>query len=142
MRLLRALRRSPAARRAARWTSPGPRASGRCLSSSPSPRAPSSAPSCSGADRGTARRADGGGDAAVNHSIFALEVCARLVPESPLRAALSDLIRSAPERLSLHQKWMQYQRAGQLIVESLHLCEKGCWDFFDDDARARRDYDM
>ncbi len=78
----------------------------------------------------------------MDHSIFAIEVCARLVPESPLRAGLADVIRSAPPALSLHHKWMQYQRAAQLIVESLSLVEKGCWDFFDDDARARRDYDM
>jgi hypothetical protein len=78
----------------------------------------------------------------VEHSIFAVEVCARLVPESPLRAGLCDVVQSAPEAMSLHQKWAQYQRAAQLVVENLHLCERGCWDYFDDDARARRDYDM
>jgi hypothetical protein len=44
--------------------------------------------------------------------------------------------------MSLHQKWSQYQRAAQLVVEDLHLVERGCWDYFDDDGRALRDYDM
>jgi hypothetical protein len=78
----------------------------------------------------------------VNHSIFALEVCARLVPESPLRAALASLIAAAPERLGLQQKWQQYQRASQLIVENLHTVERGCWDYFNDDDKARSDFAM
>lgn len=75
-------------------------------------------------------------------SIFAMEVCARLVPESPLRAALAEVIRSSPERMNLHQKWQQYQRATALVADNLSLVERGCWDYFDDDARARADYDM
>jgi hypothetical protein len=78
----------------------------------------------------------------VDHSIFALEVCAKLVPESPLRAALAEIIQAVPERLGLHQKWQQYQRATQLVVESLPAVERGCWDYFDDDGRALGDYEM
>ena len=78
----------------------------------------------------------------MEQSIFAIEVCARLVPESPLRAALAELIAAAPERMGLHQKWAQYQRASQLVLENLHSVERGCWDYFNDDARARRDYAM
>lgn len=78
----------------------------------------------------------------MQHSIFAIEVCARLVPESPLRAALAETIASAPEKMSLHQKWMQYQRASQILVENLSTIERGCWDYFNDDGRALKDYDM
>jgi hypothetical protein len=78
----------------------------------------------------------------VEHSILAVEICARLVPESPLRAALCEVITRAPPGMSLHQKWNQYQRASQIIVENLHTVERGCWDYFDDDSRARSDYDM
>jgi hypothetical protein len=78
----------------------------------------------------------------VEHSIFAVEVCARLVPESPLRAALCEVIARAPAGMSLHQKWAQYQRGAQIIVENLSAVERGCWDYFDDDAKARADYDM
>jgi hypothetical protein len=78
----------------------------------------------------------------VQHSIFALEVCARLVPESPLRAAFAALIATAPARMNLQQKWQQHQRAAQLVVENLGLCERGCWDYFNDDGRALADYEM
>jgi hypothetical protein len=78
----------------------------------------------------------------VEHSIFAIELCARLVPESPLRFALAELIRSAPERMTLHQKWMQYQRASQLMLEHLHTVERACWDYFNDDGKALEDYAM
>lgn len=78
----------------------------------------------------------------VQHSIFAMEVCARLVPESPLRSALAELVASAPERMSLHQKWLQYQRGAQLVLENLNAVERGCWDYFNDDARALKDYEM
>jgi hypothetical protein len=78
----------------------------------------------------------------VQHSIFAIELCARLVPESPLRFALAEMISSAPERMSLHQKWMQYQRASQILVENLATVERGCWDYFNDDARALKDFEM
>jgi len=78
----------------------------------------------------------------VEHSIFALEVCAKLVPESPLRAGLCAVVRDAPAGMSLHAKWSQYQRAALLVIEHLGDVERGCWDYFDDEARARRDYDM
>jgi hypothetical protein len=78
----------------------------------------------------------------VEHSIFAMELCARLVPESPLRASLAEVVSLASERMSLHGKWMQYQRAAQILVENLGAADRGCWDYFDDDGRARKDYDM
>ena len=78
----------------------------------------------------------------MRHSIFAVELCARLVPESPLRFALAEMVASAPERMSLHQKWMQYQRASQVLVENLAGVERGCWDYFNDDARALKDFEM
>ena len=78
----------------------------------------------------------------MEHSIFAIELCARLVPESPLRMALAEMISTAPANMTLHQKWMQYQRAAQILVENLHTVERGCWDYFNDDGRALKDYDM
>ena len=78
----------------------------------------------------------------MEHSVFAMEICARLEPESPLRVALREVVAEALPRLSLHQKWQQYQRATALLLDNLHLAERGCWDYFDNDERARHDYDM
>lgn len=79
---------------------------------------------------------------AVLHSIFAVEICARLVIESPLRAALAECIARAPAAMSLHYKWRQYTRASALLVENLSLAERGCWDYYNDDSRARSDFEM
>lgn len=78
----------------------------------------------------------------MQHSIFAIEICARLVPESPLRAALAECVQKAPPAMSLHGKWQQYTRAASLLFDNLSLAERGCWDYFDDDARALHDFDM
>jgi hypothetical protein len=71
-----------------------------------------------------------------------MEVCAPLVPGSALRAAFADVIKGAPEAMNLHQKWMQYQRGAQLVLENLSSVERGCWDYFNEDGRALKDYEM
>src|SRR5262245_53792955 len=39
-------------------------------------------------------------------------------------------------------KWQTLRRVSELLLEGEPLFEKGCWDFFDDDGRALRDYEM
>jgi hypothetical protein len=78
----------------------------------------------------------------VQHSIFAIEICLRLVPESPLRASLAECLQKARPAMSLHGKWQQYAHAAALLHDNLTLAERGCWDYFNDDARALKDFDM
>jgi hypothetical protein len=78
----------------------------------------------------------------VKHNIFAIELCLRQEPDSGLRPALRELIVWHPAASKPGQKWQLLKRASQLLLEHEPLFEKGCWDFFDDDARAQRDYDM
>jgi hypothetical protein len=78
----------------------------------------------------------------VNHNIFALELCLRLEPGSRLRPALRELVVWHPAASTPGLKWDFLKRASELLLENEELFEKGCWDFFDDDERARRDYDM
>ncbi len=78
----------------------------------------------------------------MEHSVFALEVCARLEAGSPLRGALLEITRGKAPRMTLQQKWEQYRAASAVLLQHLSLVERGCWDYFSDDARARRDYDM
>ena len=78
----------------------------------------------------------------MKHNIFAIELCLRLTPESRLRAALRELIVRHPAASTPGQKWNLLKRATQLLLEHQELFEKGCWDFFDDDGRAKSDYDM
>ena len=74
------------------------------------------------------------------HSIFALEVCMPLDPI--LHRALRGLIVDGTEAASFQEKWSLYRRVADILMGHLERVERGCWDYFDDDARALRDFDM
>ncbi|WP_437737554.1 hypothetical protein [Sorangium sp. So ce1335] len=78
----------------------------------------------------------------MEHSIFAMEVCARMDPGSQLQRTLHGSILTQYRTLSLNQKWHQYRRAQVALLSNLHVLEKGCWDYFDDNSRALNDYGM
>jgi hypothetical protein len=78
----------------------------------------------------------------VKHSIFALELCMRLEPGSSLRSELRELVVQHPVITDPGPKWSLLQRITELLVMNQHLYERGCWDFFDTDAKALKDYDM
>lgn len=76
----------------------------------------------------------------MQHAIFAVEICMRL--DAQLREGLAECIGKAPPAMSLHYKWRQYTRAASLLHDNLNLAHRGCWDYFNDDARALADFDM
>jgi hypothetical protein len=78
----------------------------------------------------------------VERSIFACEVCVPMRHGSDLRAQLRAILQGAPAGCSLQKKWEMYQRLVQVLQPHARTFKKGCWDFFDDDARARRDFEM
>jgi hypothetical protein len=78
----------------------------------------------------------------MDHNILAIELCLRLESGSDLRTRLKDLVLGHPSASSPGLKWELLRRLTELLVEHEHLFVKGCWDFFDDDARAQKDYDM
>lgn len=75
-------------------------------------------------------------------SIVAIELCLRLEPESAMRTRLHQIVARHPVMSSLGDKWRMVSEATSILLGNLHLAEKGCWDFFDDDARAKRDFEM
>jgi hypothetical protein len=78
----------------------------------------------------------------LKHNIFALELCMRLEPDDTLRERLRDLVVRHPAASSAGAKWKLLRRVSELLLEHERLFEKGCWDFFDDDAKALKDYHM
>ncbi len=76
------------------------------------------------------------------YSIFAMEVCIRLPPQSTLPAELRMLVTMAPRASTYDDKFRLYRRASDLVLANLDSVAKGCWDYFDDDARAQHDYKM
>lgn len=75
-------------------------------------------------------------------SIFAMEVCIRLPPQSSLAAELRMLVLTSPQASTYDDKFRLYRRASDLVLANLDNVSKGCWDYFDENARAERDYKM
>lgn len=76
------------------------------------------------------------------HSILAVELCMQFDPQNPLRETLHRLVRTHPDRSSPGAKWHLYAQLTDLLAQHLELAVSGCWDFFDDNARALKDYEM
>lgn len=74
-------------------------------------------------------------------SIFALEMCLAFSPG--LHQLLHGLMAESTQRaLSLQEKWSLYDRASRCLHAHHAAWHSGCWDFFDDDMKARADFNM
>jgi hypothetical protein len=78
----------------------------------------------------------------MKHSIFAFEICARFEPGGRLHSELRGLVTASPSGASLQQKWLFYKKAVSELLVAVPLFQRGCWDYFDNDARAKADYDQ
>ncbi len=73
-------------------------------------------------------------------SILAIEMCLHFDPN--VQSYMQQLVRAAGQQLSFQEKWQVYDQAARCLMANKHLWQKGCWDFFDDDTRARSDFNM
>ncbi len=76
----------------------------------------------------------------MERSILALELCMRFEPQA--HNHLRQLIVENRRELSFHEKWSLYGRAATSLTYNRGLWISGCWDFFDEDSRARSDFNM
>ncbi len=76
----------------------------------------------------------------MKHSIFAMELCFPF--DTGLHATLRAHVKAQPSGLGYQDKWALYRAAREDLVANLPRCERGCWDYFDDDERAQSDYRM
>ena len=79
---------------------------------------------------------------AIEHAIFAMELCLPMDPARSAHAELVRLFREQRDHCTSDEKWRFYERVRQLLLRELPQARSGCWDFFYDDARAKSDYDM
>jgi hypothetical protein len=75
-------------------------------------------------------------------SILAVELCLSLDPASGLQPLLKRVLTENTQALNFQQKWNMYRQACTALIEHQQLWTSGCWDFFDDDTRARSDFNM
>lgn len=73
-------------------------------------------------------------------SILAVELCMRFEPNT--HNFLRNLLLEDQRPLSFHEKWNLYGRACTTLTHNRALWTSGCWDFFDNDSRARADFNM
>ncbi len=73
-------------------------------------------------------------------SILALELCLRF--EAQAQAYLRSLLERTTPACSFQDKWNLYGSAASCLLANRALWVSGCWDFFDDDAKARGDFNM
>ena len=78
----------------------------------------------------------------MRHSIFAFEVAARFEPGGRLHTSLQTALSRARPNMTLQQKWRFYRYAIDELLAAMPLFQRGCWDYFDDDARAKADYEQ
>ena len=78
----------------------------------------------------------------MRHSIFAFEVAARYETGGRLHDALRGALANAQLHMNLQQKWRFYKEAVSELLVALPLFQRGCWDYFDDDTRAKSDYEQ
>lgn len=76
----------------------------------------------------------------MERSIFAMELCFRY--DADVHALLREHVKNHPKALGHHEKWTVYRNAQSDLLTNLHRVERGCWDYYNDDERARHDYAM
>lgn len=78
----------------------------------------------------------------MKHSILAFEICARFEPGGRLHNELRRAVTTSAPNSTLQQKWLFYKHVVQELRIALPLFHRGCWDYFEDDAKAKASYDQ
>jgi hypothetical protein len=81
-------------------------------------------------------------DELMQNTLFALEVCARYEPAGRLHQSLLGLLRSHPPGATLQGKWQFYRAVVGELLNGFPLFEMGCWDYFDEDTKAKASFDQ
>jgi len=70
-------------------------------------------------------------------SFFSLELCMRIEAGSTLLDEMRTLILAQTPTCSLNDKWQVAQRASSLLLGNLHHADRGCWEYFDEEKKAK-----
>lgn len=77
----------------------------------------------------------------MRHSVFTVEVCARLDVAPQLLDQLRPIVQTAPERVTRDEAWRRHAAAADVLLEFSDVIERGCWEYFDDESRAMAMFD-
>jgi len=79
---------------------------------------------------------------AMQHSVFAIELCYRLEPGSSFQHNVRAALLRLPAMMRPQEKWEFYHWLAQSMEANLGAAETGCWDFWDDEQKAKDDFAM
>jgi hypothetical protein len=77
----------------------------------------------------------------VRHSVFTVEVCARLDVAPRLLDQLRPLVQGAPEHVTRDEAWQRHAAAAEVLLQYGAVIERGCWEYFDDEKHAMAMFD-
>jgi hypothetical protein len=77
----------------------------------------------------------------VRHSVFSLEVCARLDMAPTLLEELRPIVRSAPEHVTRDEAWGRHAAAADVLARYIQIIERGCWEYFNEETTAMAMFD-
>jgi hypothetical protein len=72
----------------------------------------------------------------VRHSVFTVEVCADIDRGPALLEELRPIVQGSPPVMTRSEAWGRHAAAAEAVLRSMHAVERGCWEYFDDEARA------
>jgi hypothetical protein len=72
----------------------------------------------------------------MRHSVFTVEVCARFDVAPALLDELRPIVQTAPEKVTRDEAWGRHAAAADVLLRYGQLIERGCWEYFDDEATA------
>jgi hypothetical protein len=77
----------------------------------------------------------------MRHSVFTVEVCARLDLMPQLLDQLRPIVQTAPERVTRAEAWQRHSTAADLLLGAMDVAERGCWEYFDEEKTAMQMFD-
>jgi hypothetical protein len=77
----------------------------------------------------------------MRHSVFTVEVCARLDLAPGLLDQLRPIVQSAPENVTRDEAWRRHAGAADVLSQYEETIERGCWEYFDDEKTAMAMFD-
>jgi len=77
----------------------------------------------------------------MKNSFASIELCFPLHPGSELLSGARDVVARQPEKSTLDARWRATRKLAKLLLSNLDKAERGCWEYFDDDATVKSMWD-
>lgn len=77
----------------------------------------------------------------MRHSVFTIEICARLDLSPALLDQLRPIVQGAPEQVTRDEAWRRHAAAADVLAQYFENVERGCWEYFDEEASAMAMFD-